>query len=230
MTTAVSPVSPFQKVVSALRRLTRALFAPGAGLILTWLALTIAAGVVLGPVAANTVMMGGFTFILLLMLAVAACMPPTKPFRELSALAARTADLIKVSSGAALFGAAAAYGGIVGAVMSRMPLEEMMSPYVIWSFIWPVLLVASMFGASVVGLRLGWDFRFSRHRARLVALGKLRSVLPARMTERRLVTNWAAHVFVVASRSGFLMVVGYLTPLIITGDVFLGIEYAKLLG
>lgn len=48
--------------------------------------------------------------------------------------------------------------------------------------------------------------------------------------ERLLITDWLAIVFVVANRSGIPMIVGYLAPVIIAGDIYLGIEYAKLVG
>lgn len=228
MSTVTPPGLLVAKLMSALRRVTHAMFAPESGLTFTWVALMIASSAMFGPLAASIVLMGGLTVILLMMASVAAYMPPTRPFRELSALTARTADLIKVSSGAALFGAAAAYGGIVGELMSRMTPEEMSSPHVVWGVTWPVLLSATTIGASVVGVRLGWDFRFSRHRVRLVALGKLRSWVPSWLKERAPITGWLAHVFLVSSRSGVLMIVGYLTPVIVAGDIYLGIELARL--
>ena len=210
-----------------LARVAFLLFAPEAGLIFTGIALVIVAGLVVGPTAASLLMMGGMTLVLVLMLAVAAYMPPTKPFREVSALAARVADLARVASGAALFAAAAAYSGVVGSMMSRMPLDEAMSPAVIWGIVWPILMVATMFGASVVGVRLGWDFRRSSHRARLLALGRLRSWLPDASMRRHFVTDWLASIVVTGSRTGAFMFVGYLAPVIIVGDVYLGIEYAQ---
>lgn len=213
-----------------LARVAFLLFAPEAGLLFTWFALVIVAGLVAGPTAAGLLMMGGMTLVLVLMLAVAAYMPPTKPFRELSALAARVADLARVASGAALFGAAAAYSGVVGSMMSRMPLDEAMSPAVLWAIVWPILMVATLFGASVVGVRLGWDFRITGHRARLLALGRLRSWLPDASMRRHFVTDWLASIVVTGSRTGAFMFVGYLAPVIIVWDVYLGIEYAQAVG
>jgi len=218
---------PYTRMGSMLARVAFLLFAPEAGLLFTWIALVIVAGLVVGPTAASLLMMGGMTLVLVLMLAVAAYMPPTKPFREVSALAARVADLARVASGAALFGAAAAYSGFVGSMMSRMPLDEAMSPAVIWGIVWPILMVATMFGASVVGVRLGWDFRRSGHRARLLALGRLRSWLPDASMRRHFVIDWLASIVVTGSRTGAFMFVGYFAPVIIVGDVYLGIEYAQ---
>lgn len=212
---------------SALARVAFLLFAPEAGLLFTWFALVIVAGFAVGPIAAGLLTVGGLTFVLVLMCAVAAYMPPTKPFREVSALAARVADLARVASGAALFGAAAAYSGVVGSMMSRMPLDEAMSPAVIWEIVWPIVMVATLFGASVVGIRLGWDFRRSDHRARLLALGRLRAWLPDASMRRHFVIHWLANVVITGSRTGAFMFVGYLAPVIIIGDVCLGIEFAR---
>lgn len=222
--------TPSTRMGSMLARVAFLLFAPEAGLLFTWIALVIVAGLVVGPKAASLLMMGGMTLVLVLMLTVAAYMPPTKPFREMSALAARVADLTKVASGAALFGAAAAYSGVVGSMMSRMPLDEAMSPAVIWGIVWPILMVATMLGASVAGFRLGWDFQRSGHRARLLALGRLRSWLPDASMRRHFVTVWLASIVVTGSRTGAFMVVGYLAPVIIVWDVYLGMEYAQAVG
>lgn len=210
-----------------LARVAFLLFAPEAGLFFTWIALMIVAGLVFDLTAAILLMMGGLTLVLVLMLAVAAYIPPTKPFRELSALTARIADLARVVSGAALFGAAAAYSGVVGSIMSRMSLDEAMSPAVIWGIIWPILLVAAMLGASVVGMRLGWDFLRCGHRARLLALGGLRSWIPDTSMRRHLVTDWLASIVVTGSRTGWFVCVGGLAPVIVVGDVCLSIEYVR---
>ena len=221
--------APSTRKRSKLFRVAFLLFAPEAGLLFTWLALVVIAGLVGCPTAMLLLMMGGLTLLLVLMLAVAAYMPPTKPFREVSALAARAADLAKVVSGAALFGAAA-YSGVVGSMMSRMPLSEAISPAVIWGVIWPILMVATTFGASVVGTRLAWDFRRSGHRARVLALGRLRSWLPHASMRRHFVTDWLAGIVVTGSRTGAFMVVGYLAPVIIVTDIYLLIEYAAAAG
>lgn len=206
------------------------LFAPEAGLCITWIASVIIVGLVVGSVAAGCLLMGGLTLLLALMLAVAAYLPPTKPLREMSILAARIVDLVNVAAGAALFGASAAYGGVVGSVMSKMTLEEAMSPIVIWGIVWPILMIATIFGASFVGVRLACDFWRSGHRARLLALGRLRSCLPDATMRRHFVTDWLASIVVAGSRTGAFVFVGYLAPVIIVGDVYLGIGYAKSVG
>lgn len=203
------------------------LFAPEAGLLVTWIALVIIAAFVLGPLSAVLLLMGGMTLALVLMLAVAAYMPPTKPFREISTLAARVADLAKVVSGAALFGAAAAYSGVVGTMMSGMTHVEVTSPTVIWEIVKPIIMVATVFGSAVLGVRLGWDFRCSGHRKRLLALSRLRSWLPSASLRRHAVTKWLAGIVVTGSRTGAFMAVGYFTPVIIVCDVYLVIEYAR---
>lgn len=215
---------------AALERVAFVLFAPTSGLVVTWFALTLVVGATFGSLAGRTLLMVGPTLVLMLMLAVAAYMPPTKPFREVSTLAARVADLVKVASGAALFGAAAAYSGGVGSIMSRMPMDEVLSPAVVWDIIWPILLAATMIGASVVGVRLGWDFRRSGHRARLLALGRLRSWLPDLRMKRHPVIDWFASIVVTGSHSGAFMLVGYFAPVIILGDVYLVMEYAETIG
>lgn len=222
--------TPSTRMGAMLARVAFLLFAPEAGLLFTWIALVIVAGLAVDPTAASLLMTGGMTLVLMLMLAVAAYMPPTKPFREVSALAARIADLARVASGAALFGAAAAYGGVVGSMMSRMPLDEAMSPAVIWGIVWPILMVATTLGASVVGVRLGWDFRRSGHRARLLALGRLRSWLPDASMRRHFVIDWLASIVVTGSRTGAFMFVGYLAPVIIVADVYLVIAYVEAAG
>lgn len=57
---------------------------------------------VFGPLVGSTMVMGSVTLLLLLMFAVAAYMPASRPVREMSELAARTADLIRVATSAAL--------------------------------------------------------------------------------------------------------------------------------
>lgn len=206
------------------------LFAPEAGLFVTWIALVIIVLLAAGSVAAGFLLMGGLTLVLALMLAVAAYLPPTKPFREMSTLAARIVDVVNVATGAALFGTSAAYSGVVGSVMSKMTLEEAMSPVIIWEFVWPILMVATIFGASIVGVRLGCDFWRSGHRARLLALGRLRSCLPDAQMRRHFVTDWLASIVVTGSSTGAFVFLGYLAPVIIVGDVYLGIYFAKSVG
>lgn len=221
---------PYTRISWVIARIAFFLLAPEEGLFFTWITLVIIAGLAVGPTAGSVLLMGGLTLLLALMLAVAAYMPPTKPLREVSALAARVADLARVASGAALFGAAAAYSGVVGSMMSRMSLEDAMSPVAIWGIVWPILIVATMFGASVVGVRLGWDFRRSGHRARLLAIGRLRSWLPDASMRRHFVIDWLAGIVVTGSRTGAFMFVGYLAPVIIVADVYLVIGYTQAAG
>ena len=219
-----SPVwSKFSKVASKA-------LDPKAGLVFTWLALVGIAGLAIGLTAAVFLIFAGLTLVLVLMLAVAAYMPPTKPFREVSALAARVADLVKVMSGAALFGAAAAYSGIVGTMVSKMSLDDAMSPDVIWTIVWPIVVGASGVGAFVVGARLGWDFQRSDHRTLLLALDKLRLWLPNDSTKRHFVTNWLASIVITGSRGGTFMFVGLLAPLIVAVDLHFGIKLAQAIG
>lgn len=215
---------------AAFWRVTRVLLAPGAGLIVTWFVLNVTTAAIFGPKAGELTMMGGLTGALALMIVVAAYMPPSRPFREISALTARIVDLVKVVTGAALFGAAAAYGGAVSACMSRLPIGETLSVNVMWGVTSPILAVATVLGASVVGLRLGWDFRRAGHRGRLVALARLRSRLPAPRLRRNPLTAWLAGVVVAGSRSGVFMLVGYFTPVIIVADVALGIACVSRIG
>lgn len=225
------PEPPDTRVWSMLARIAFVLFAPGAGLLFTWVVLVIVAGVVAGPAAAVLLIMVGLTLLLVLMLAVAAYIPPTKPFRELSALTARVADLMRVASGAALFGAAAAYSGVIGSMMSRMRLDEVVSPTVVWGIVWPILMVSTMLGASVVGVRLGWDLRRSDHRTLLLALGRLRSQLPGASMKPHWFVNWLASIVIVGGHTGIFMFVGYLSPVIIVADAYLVIgctEAAKI--
>ncbi|MFV9426092.1 hypothetical protein [Microbacterium sp. S1037] len=208
--------------------MARILLAPAAGLPVTWLAVIVLTAAACGPRAAGILTMGSLSLMLLLMLALAAYMPPSKPFRETSELAARVTDLVKVSAGAALFGAAAAYGGVVGAVMDTIPLNDAASPATAWSATWPIVAGATLIGSSVVGVRLGWDFRRSGHRSRLLALGKLRALLPHPAARRHPAVRWLADVVITASRSGTFVLVGYLSPVIILGDITLSIGYLEL--
>jgi len=204
------------------------LVAPDGGLLFTWVVVTVLALAAGGPLVGGSVLMGGLTLVFLLMLAAAAYMPPSRPFRELSALTARVADMVKVVTGAALFGAAAAYGGVVGAMMSAMPLNQTVSAALTWSIVWPVLATASIVGASVVGIRLGWDFFRSDHRTRLLALGRLRSHIPDRVARRCRFVRWLAAIATTGSRTGAFMIIGYMAPVIVTADIALGVEFVKL--
>lgn len=210
-----------------MRKIANYLLSPDKGLSWTWVILFFAGSLIFHSRIWFAMVLAGPTFILLLMLGVAAYLPPTKPLREFSVLAARVADLGKVISSAALFGAAAAYGGAIGTFMSKMPIEEVMAPTTMWGTVWPILMVAVMFGSVVVGVRLGWDFRRSSRRSILVALGRLRSRIFSPASRQHPIFNWVASLVITASRSGLLMFIGYLSPIIIFIDIQLALDYIR---
>ncbi|MFJ6533099.1 hypothetical protein [Microbacterium sp. NPDC091662] len=208
-------------------RLLQATFAPDRGLLAAWFAVSLLSTIGFGPLIGGTVIGGTLTVLLLLMLAVAAYLPPTGPLRESSALAARVADLLKVAGGALLFGAAATYGVWANTVLSAQSPGEQFSLASIWSLTWPILTISLAFGSIVVGWRLGWDFRHSTNRSRLVAIGKVRSWLPDYRSRKGILVTWLASVALVTARSGGLMWLGPFIPWVVAWDVYLASEYIR---
>lgn len=207
-----------------------AMLAPDRGLLATWLAVSVLSTLAFGPLVGGTIIGGSLTVLLVLMLAVAAYLPPTGPLRDLSALAARVSDLLKVASGALLFGAAATYGVWANTMLSSQPPGEQFSVDSVWNLTWPILTVSLTFGSIVVGWRLGWDFRRSTNRSRLVAIGKVRSWLPNYRSQKGTCVTWLASIVLVSGRSGGLMLLGPLIPWVAAWDFYLASEYVLRFG
>lgn len=220
-----------ENVKYSIKRVVTYMLSPDKGLLLSWIVSFIVGLFLLDPQIWIAINFVGLTFIIFLMLAVAAYLPPVKPLREISVLAARAGDLVRAIFGAALFGAAAAYGGAVGAIMSKMPIEEVMTPETMWAIIWPILAVAIMFGSIVVGVRLGWDFRRSASQSIVVALERLK-VGPMRLVgcSDPIFFKWIANLVIIGSRSGAFMFMGYISPVVLLGDIYFIINYFRSFG
>ena len=198
------------------------LITPGLGLLITWLI----AGLVLlnaNPTAGYIFLLAGVTLLLVLMLVIAAFLPPARPWRETSALGARIFELAKLLTGAALFGAAAVYGVFVSASMNKMPAKDAFSLENAGQFVWPIVSPTLIVGSVFIGVRLGWDFYRSspetRQKALHQALQKLNLLLPESLGKENFLFLWISQLITVCSRNGLFIGIGYAAPVVVYFDI-----------
>ena len=211
--------------VLGARRFGRALIDPDALLYMTW----IVAGCLIfwfaGFTAGTVYVLAGVTVMFVLMCSVAAFLPPAPRLRKRSLLNVRLFELLKLASGAALFGAAAAYSGAVGSLVSDLPEEDRLAPETIWIIILPILFIATVIGGAYVGVRMAVDLRTAGERRILLALGRARSHFFRPQHRIRPLVSWLAHLAVSASRGGAFVIVGALSPFAAWTGVYLFLQH-----
>ncbi|ALG27819.1 hypothetical protein AOZ07_01590 [Glutamicibacter halophytocola] len=189
------------------------LITPGWGLFISWFIVWVISANI-SNLLGSAVLFGSFALLLALMFSIGAYIPPAKPLKEISALGARISELLKVVSGAALFGSAAAYGGIVSLSLSKMSEKQAISVETTWGIIEPIVTASFLLGATIVGTRLGWDLLRTPWQVQQDSLHRLKvRLFPD--GNQGVFLSWVSRLVLLCGRRGIFMIVGFCAPVVI---------------